>query len=202
MNKISLLSWSDSNMAGDEWTWFVTLTIRKNKSFSVGAFQASAGYPTYRLPSIYPLKSGRQVRDAIEKIFSEDDDLNEHTIAWDEIISTISNHVPQLASDIQASFEEDATIEAEEDKRLEEKELLDKPINDWISQTSWPRSKLRDPMGMGAGRENSMRKAVIFTHIKTYLAEHGHFPTGHHKLTESLEVTFPDASTQGFLLKR
>ena len=196
MNKIALLSWSDSNMAGDEWTWFVTLTIRKNKSFSVGAFQTSAGYPTYRLPSVYPLKSGRQVRDAIEKIFSEDDDLSEHKIDWDEVISTISKHVPKLASEIQISFVEDATKETEEEKRLEEKEKLDKPINDWISQTNWPRSKLRDAYGMGAGRENSMRKALIFTHIKTYLAEHGHFPTGHHKLTESLEVTFPDISTK------
>lgn len=197
MHKISLLSWSDSNMAGDEWTWFVTLTIRKNKSFSVGAFQTSAGYPTYRPPSIYPLKSGRQVRDAIEKIFSEDDDLSEHTIDWDEIISTISKHAPQLASEIQVSFEEDASKETEEEKRFEEKEILDKPINDWISQTIWPRSTLRDAFGMGAGRENSMRKAIIFTYIKTYLAEHGDFPTGHHKLTDSLEVTFPDTSTKG-----
>jgi hypothetical protein len=195
MNKISLLSWSDSNMAGDEWTWFVTLTIRKNKSFSVGAFQASAGYPTYRLPSIYPLKSGRQVRDAIEKIFSEDDDLNELTIDWDELISTVSNHVPQLASEIQFSFEEDATKQAEEDKRLEEKEILDKPINDWISQTNWPRSKLRDAYGMGAGRENSMRKACIFTYTKAYLAEHGHLPTGLHRISETFEVTFPIINT-------
>jgi len=194
MNKISLLSWSDSNMAGYEWTWFVTLTIKKNKSFSVGAFQTSADSPTYRLPSIYPLKTGRQVRDAIEKIFG-DDNLSEHTIDWDEIISTICIHVPHLASEIQASFEDDEIKEAEEEKRLEEKELLDKPINDWISQTNWPRSKLRDAYGMGAGRENSLRKAYIFTYTKAYLAEHGHLPTGLHRISETFEVTFPSTNT-------
>jgi hypothetical protein len=193
MKKISLLSWSDSNMAGYEWTWFITLTIRKNKSFSVGAFQTSAESPTYKLPSIYPLKSGRQVRDAIEKIFC-DDNLSEQTINWDEIISTIFKHVPQLASEIQVSFAEDAINESLEEKLIEEKELIDKPINDWISQSSWPRSTLRDAYGMGAGRENSLRKSIIFTHIKTYLAEHGHLPTGHHKITDSFEVTYPETN--------
>jgi hypothetical protein len=193
MIKISLLFWSDSNIAGDYWTWFVTLTIRKNKTFSVGAFQTSAEYPTYKLPSIYPLKSGRQVRVAIEKIFS-DDNLSEQMIDWDEIVSTISKHVPQLASEIHASFEEDAINESVEEKRLEEKELIDKPINDWISQSSWPRSTLRDAYGMGAGRANSARKKIIVTHIKTYLSEHGHLPSGQHKINDSFEVTFPETN--------
>jgi len=45
---------------------------------------------------------------------------------------------------------------------------------------------------MGAGRENSARKKIIFTHIKTYLAEHGHLPFGQHKINDSFEVTFPE----------
>ena len=88
MKKITLLSWSDSNIARDYWTWFINLTIRKDGTYSVGATQTSNDYPTLRLPSIYPLRKGRQVRDAIEEIFSNDSFASEE-VDRDGILSVL-----------------------------------------------------------------------------------------------------------------
>ena len=103
MNKLVLMSWSDSNMAGDDWTWFVTLTLRKNGTYSVGAMQTSTGSPTYRMPSIYPLRSGSQVREAIERLFL-DDPLASEEIDWQAVSLALSKHVPRLARELEESF--------------------------------------------------------------------------------------------------
>ena len=104
MKKLALKSWSDSNMAGDDWTRFITLTIRKDGTFSVGATQTSVDAPTYRLPSIYPLRNGRQVRAALEQIFSHDAFLSNDAIDWEEIDHVISQHLLKLASEIKETF--------------------------------------------------------------------------------------------------
>lgn len=188
MNKISLMSWSDSNIAGYSWTWFITLTIRKDKSYSIGAFQTSPDEPTYKLPSIYPLRKGRQVRDAIEEIFS-DDSLFDQTIDWEEIISNISLHVPQLAAEIREVFSEEVKEEVEKEER-------EKPINDWINLSEWPKSQLRGPLGLAGQMENSKRKAKIFTFVQKFFLSEGSFPIGVHKIDETLVVKFPSMLEQ------
>jgi hypothetical protein len=103
MKKLVLMSWSESNMSGDYWKWFITLTIRKDGSFSAGAMQTCSDGPTYRLPSIYPLRRGQQVRAAIETIF-KDENLSSENIDWDEICSVLSTDAPKLAIEIKDTF--------------------------------------------------------------------------------------------------
>jgi hypothetical protein len=181
MKKISVMSWADSNIAGYSWTWFVTLTVRKDKTYSIGAFQTSSEPPTYKLPSIYPLRRGRQVRDAIEEIFS-DDSLCDQSIDWDEIISNIALHIPKLAFEIQEAFVADLKTE-------EAKEIIEKPINELINLSEWPRSQLR---GLAGPMENSRRRSKIFAFVLKFFSDNRRFPIGEYKIDETLVVKFPN----------
>ncbi len=190
MKKLVLKSWSDSNMAGDDWTWFITLTVRKDGTFSVGATQTSVDAPTYRLPSIYPLRNGRQVRAAFEQIFSHDAFLGNDAIDWEEIDHVISQHAPKLASEIKETFAEDIRFQEQQAQQSLAKSLKDQPINDWVKKATWERSKFSH--FIAHQMDNHRRRERIFTYAQNFCSKHGHFPTGIHVLGEDLKVQFPE----------
>jgi len=190
MKKLVLKSWSDSNMAGDDWTWFITLTVRKDGTFSVGATQTSVDAPTYRLPSIYPLRNGRQVRAAFEQIFSHDAFLGNDAIDWEEIHHVISQHAPKLASEIKETFAEDIRFEEQQAQQSLAKSLNEQPINDWVEKATWERSKFSH--FIAHQMDNHRRRERIFTYAQNFCSKHGHFPTGIHVLGEDLKVQFPE----------
>ena len=188
MKKITLLSWSDSNMAGDYWTWLINLTIRKDGTYSVGATQTSNDYPTLRLPSIYPLRKGRQVRDAIEEIFSNDSFVSEE-IDWDGILSVLKQHVPKLAHEIELSYEEDEAAEEQAQLQYLEQERLKAPTYSWIDQAKWTPSPWSHYILRGM--DNAKRRNAVIEFIEGYRATHGCMPTGTHTLRPDLSVQFP-----------
>jgi hypothetical protein len=190
MKKLVLKSWSDSNMAGDDWMWFITLTVRKDGTFSVGATQTSVDAPTYRLPSIYPLRKGRQVRAAFEQIFSHDAFLDNDAIDWEEIDHVISQHAPKLASEIKETFAEDIRFQEQQAQQSLAKSLKDQPINDWVKKATWERSKFSH--FIAHQMDNHRRRERVFTYAQNYCSKHGHFPTGIHVLGEDLKVQFPE----------
>jgi len=184
------MSWSDSNIAGDYWKWSVYLTIRKDGTYSVGAAQTCSDGPSHRLPSIYPLRNGRQVRDAVEEIFL-DDNLSSEDIDWEQIASALSGHAPKLAEQLKNTFAEDLILEREEEERAAELELKEKPINDWAMRAIWPRNDFGPYLLRGM---NNYRKGrAVFEFVQRYYTSHGEFPTGTHKLSETFTVKFPDA---------
>lgn len=184
------MSWSDSNMAGDYWKWSIYLTIRKDGTYSVGAAQTCSDGPNYRLPSIYPLRKGRQVRDAIKEMFL-DDNLSSEAIDWDEIISALSDHAPALAEEIKRTFAEDLILEREACEKAAELERRDKPINEWIRRAIWEKSDIRP--SMASGYINYKKRARIFEFVQSYQSKYGVLPTGPHQLGEDLSVKFPKA---------
>ena len=190
MKKLSLMSWSDSNMAGDDWTWFITLTIRKNGTLSVGAMQTGTGSPTYKLPSIYPLKTGRQVREAIEQLFL-DDSLGGEEIDWQGVIKVLTQHVPELAQAISQSFIEDKIAEEARELAYEAQEKLHAPINDWVARAIWPLSPMSHHIGNQM--DNAQRRKWVFEYARDYLAKHGRFPSGSHTLQPDFKVDFPES---------
>jgi hypothetical protein len=103
MKKITLMAWSDSNFAGNEWTWLISLTVRKDGTYSVGAMQTDSEGLAYRVPAIYPLRNVQQVKAAIEQLFL-DDSLYGVDIDWQGIITILEEHVPELAQELAQSF--------------------------------------------------------------------------------------------------
>jgi len=189
MKRLSLMSWSDSNMAGDDWTWFITLTVRKNGTYSIGAMQTAVDGPTFRLPSIYPLRKGRQVREAIEQLFL-DDPLSVEEIDWSEIIDVLTNHVPKLAHEIEQSFIEDSIAEEASEREYEAQKKLDAPINDWVDQARWPLSPMSHHIGNQM--DNAKRRKRVFDYVRDYCAKHSRFPAGSHTLHQDFSVQFPE----------
>jgi hypothetical protein len=132
MNKICLLEWSDSNMAGDNWSWKITLTFRKDKRYSVGAKQFIKGPYANTIPSIYPLRNGKEIKEAIDTIF-QDVNLSDSYFEWHEIISAISYESPKLALEVMESLHpESALISMDEETRENKKQeqLMDKYYSD------------------------------------------------------------------------
>ena len=177
MKKLSLMSWSDSNMAGDCWTWLITLTIRKNDSYSVSAIQTAVDALTYRLPAIYPLRKGRQVREAIE-------------IDWQGVITVLTKHVPELAQEIAQSFIEDEIADEASELEYEAQEKLNAPINDWVARAKWPLSPMSHHIGNQM--DNAKRRKWVFEYVRDYLSKHDRFPAGSHTLHLDFKVQFPE----------
>jgi hypothetical protein len=191
MEKLVLMSWSDSNMAGDDWTWFITLNLRKNGSYSVGAMQTSTQGPTYRLPRIYPLRTGSQVRVAIEQLFL-DDPLAGEEIDWQKIITVLSKHVPELGREIEKTFNEDESNEEEIDLQFEEnEEEHHTPISDWVGKAKWPLSPLSHHIGNPM--DNARRRKLVFEFVHDYFTKNGRLPTGIHRLHHEFLMQFPES---------
>jgi len=116
-------------MAGYDWSWQITLTFRKDNTYSVGAKQFVKEPPAYRVPSIYPLMNGKEVKEAIETIF-QDDYLNNAYFEWHEIISAISRESPKLALEIKECLQsEEAKISVDKETNDRER-LMDKYYSD------------------------------------------------------------------------
>ena len=96
-------------MAGDDWSWRITLTFRKDKTFSVGAKQFVKKPPANRVPSIFLLKNGKEVKEAIETIFQDDNLINAY-FEWHEIISAISHVSPKLALEVKESIQPESSL--------------------------------------------------------------------------------------------
>jgi len=189
MKKLSLMSWSDSNMARNEWTWFITLTVRKNGTYSIGAMQTAVDGPTFKLPSIYPLRTGRQVRDAIEQLFLNDPLAGEE-IDWQGTIEGLTEHVPELSHEIEQSFIEDSIAEAASERQYEEQEQLDAPINDWVDQAQWPLSPMSHSFGNQV--DNAKRRKWVFDYVRNYYTKYGRLPNSNHTLHRDFRVQFPE----------
>lgn len=188
MKKIALISWSDSNIGGDYWRWFVTLTIRNDGKYSVGAFQTCVGAPTYRLPSIYPLKRGRQVKEAIEQLFL-DDNLQNEDIDWDSIISVASQHVPKLGAEIKEALEEGLLAETRESKVCTERTFEKSVAEGWVRRATWPRSNLSHHIANGM--DNHQRWKIVHDFVVEYLSANKVLPTGVHDIRKGFTVVFP-----------
>lgn len=189
MEKLVLMSWSDSNMAGDNWTWFITLNLRKNGTYSVGAMQTSSQGPTYRLPRIYPLRRGREVRTAIEQLFL-DDPLAGEEIDWHKIIAILSKHVPELGREVEKTFNEDESNEEEIDYQFEEKGDHKNSISDWVGKAKWPLSPLSHHIGNPM--DNARRRKLVFEFVYDYFTKNGLLPMGSHTLHHDFSVQFPE----------
>ena len=189
MKKFSLMSWSDSNIARDEWTWFITLTFRKNGTYSIGAMQTAVDGPTFRLPSIYPLRKGLQVREAIEQLFLNDP-LAGAEIDWRGIIEVLTEHLPELSHEIAQSFIEDSIAEAASERQYEAQEKLDAPINDWVDKARWPLSPMSHHIGNQM--DNAKRRKWVFDYVFNYHAKHGRLPAGSHTLQQDFKIQFPE----------
>ena len=119
-------------MAGDDWSWQITLTFRKDKTYSVKAKQFIKGPYANTVPSIYPLRNGKEIKEAIETIF-QDVNLSDLYFEWHEIISVISHESPKLALEVMESLHpESALISMDEETRENNKQeqLMDKYYSD------------------------------------------------------------------------
>jgi len=183
MNKICLMQWSDSNIAGYEWSWKVTLTFLKNKKFSIGAKQTTREPPTFFLPSIYPLNNGKEVKEAIEILF-KDDNLSDVEIDWDSIITVIRKHALNLADEINQCLRSEITRETEFEINEQRKRVEDRPIYDWVDRAILEKGvERRDPWGI----ERSRKKLAALQYVRSYLNENGIFPTGNHQIDEIVQ---------------
>lgn len=188
MKQIVLMSWSDSNIAGDYWKWTITLTVRKNGSYSIGAVKECEDSPRYRLPSIYPLSGGRQVRAAIESLFVDDSLCNEE-INWDQIINAVSAHEPTLGVEIQKSFLIDILEQGKEEREFEENKSREKTIDNWVNKAKWSTSDFSHYLAKGM--ENHKRRQAVFKFVNDYYSKNNRFPTGEYMLSENFRVQFP-----------
>lgn len=99
MQKISLMKWRDSNIAGDDWVINIVLTQRKNKLFSVRAIQVAEEPPVYKTPLIYPIKNGYDLMTSIKKVF-QDDLISHISINWKEILENLNESYPNLRNEL------------------------------------------------------------------------------------------------------
>lgn len=193
MQKLILQSFSDSNMAGYDWVVNVVLTQRKNGYFSLRATQITDEPPIYKTPLIYPIKNGSQLKLAIEEVF-QDDLISHIEIEWQEIINNLEKLFPKLANqlrgDYHAQMEETFTegIEMLKAEILEDEERKkNKHLYDWLDKSSWPKSTLHDPMGIGARIENKSRRTAVFQYVKNYFDNNNSFPIGKHSINETVK---------------
>lgn len=191
MKKLSLMSWSDSNIAGDDWTWFITLTVRKNGSYSIGAIQTIVEGPTYRLPFIYPLRKGRQVREAIEQLFRHDP-LSVDVIDWEEIIDVLTNHAPKLAHEIAQSFIDDSIAEEASERQPPGPQIVANFSGGWNGAG-----------GMVHSYNLALHKRAADWYVQRHFTDHGKWPRGEHTFTitygkgEGFDVQTPIGTGSG-----
>jgi hypothetical protein len=183
--RTEILAWSDSNIAGSEWRWSIYLTERKDKTFSLGAKLAILDDPGYRIPVIYPLRNGAQLKKAIEDLYT-DDQLSIEGINWNFLIKNIKRSYPRLAEQIRQAFIDEAEAERREEAEHEAQELRDRPVDDWVALAEWPRSTLFGFGGMGHSIDNGRRRVAVRQYAKNYLAEHGELPAGVHVVDDSV----------------
>lgn len=187
MIEIILQTWSDSNMAGDEWRWEVYATSN-GPHWSIKARQIDEiTGKIYRVRGAYRLKTAQGVVDGLDRIFSNDL-LGDVGIVWDCIVWAFRQVSPSMACAIEDELEE---ADLAEQARLNPKPTPESRrrdlINQWIHQSNYPKSDSPSSNGMLRVVINGRRHRAIFKYVETYFDEHGCFPTGEHHVDVVLE---------------
>lgn len=105
MQRINVMTWDDSNMAGYDWRWQIFVTKRKDGTFSVGGRQICEGEPAYRLSGIYRLKGGAQLKEGLESLFG-DDMLGSKQVDWAQVVSNLRQLDPAVAVELKRAVVE------------------------------------------------------------------------------------------------
>ncbi len=99
---IDVLSRDNDNIAGVSWGFSIWVALRKTGRYSVGATCTTNEPPTPRFRIHYPLKTGAEVWDAINDLYSSIDE-NEPALEledWREVVSVLTTHDPLLAAQV------------------------------------------------------------------------------------------------------
>jgi hypothetical protein len=186
MERIVIMSWYDSNIAGHEWVINIELSQRENNLFSLRAVQLEGKKTTYKSPVIYPIKDAKQLMAAVTNLF-QNDLISHMEINWEEILMSLAIPFPRLGQNLKRLVIDSKNDIAEDVIQTPEKEGIENtPLNEWLSKATWPKSSIRDPFGIGAMVENSRRRTAVFQYLKNFYEQTGTFPTGRHLINESV----------------
>jgi len=188
MERIVIMAWHDSNMAGYEWVINIELSQRENNLFSLRAVQLEGKKTTYKTPFIYPIKDAKQLMAAVTKLF-QNDLISHMEINWEEILMSLAIPFPRLVEDLKGlvnDFKKDIAKEAIQIP--EQEDIENTPLNEWLSKAKWQKSSIRDPFSLGAMVENSRRRLAVFQYLKNFYEQTGTFPIGRHLINESVPV--------------
>ena len=186
MERIVIMSWHDSNIAGYEWVIDIELSQRTNNIFSLRALQIEAKKIIYKSPIIYPINNGNDLMNALIKLF-QNDLISEMKINWNEIMIRLAIPFPSLCRELT-----ELVIKFQNEKKEKSKDInntdvfTDKSLNDWLGKAKWPRSTIRDPLGLGALVENSRRKKAVYQYLESYFSQTKSLPIGKHLINESI----------------
>lgn len=186
MNSLILQSWRDSNMAGDEWVWSIVAKQRSDKSWSIGAqqFDQQTG-KSYRLKGVYRLRSGLQIKEALEKMFCYEE-FSRIDIDWEGILKAIKKEDKPLGEAIAQAIADD---QAEYDSEPSDEANLYSAAHSLVARSQWPRSKSRGGGGVGYAMQNAQLSRPIVAYALAYHAKHNEFPVGPHTVGD-VEVVF------------
>jgi Txe/YoeB family toxin of Txe-Axe toxin-antitoxin module len=110
----------------------------------------------------------------------------------EKFIDTSDLSESKKINQLTTSSKEDRVMLVEEPETLE-----DQLIKEWIKRvdkSNWPRSRLRDGLGLGARAEGSQRKKAVFQFVKKYLNQNKVLPTGTHIIDEVVPTLSGDFS--------
>ncbi|GAB3761801.1 hypothetical protein GCM10028796_12550 [Ramlibacter monticola] len=100
------MDWRDSNMAGDMWTWKISLTRAADGSFELNALQKSmTGEDDYEIDGGEGLRGGEAVLGAIRDLFLDDmlQDCYED-VHWKSIFKAVRALSAPLAKEMAAAL--------------------------------------------------------------------------------------------------
>jgi len=186
MERIVVMSWHDSNMAGYEWVINVELSQRENNLFSLRAVQLEGKKTTYKTPFIYPIKDAKELFTAVTKLF-QNDLISHMEIDWEEILMSLAIPFPGLGEDLKRlviALQKEGIEEAIENEGPES--TINGLLNEWLNKAKWPRSTLRDPLGIGPLVENTRRRTAVFQYLTCYYEQTNSLPIGKHLINESV----------------
>jgi hypothetical protein len=110
----TLMTWSDCNLAGDEWVWRVFVTRRGDGSYSVGARQVSeSGEGGHRVRGSYRLRRGERILRALEDLFMHEV-LQGEEPDWAAILRNARRFDPVLGRVLRRALNDRAGAMADE----------------------------------------------------------------------------------------
>ena len=180
------MSWHDSNIAGYEWVINIELSQRENNLFSLRAVQLEGKKTTYKTPFIYPIKDAKQLMAAVTKLF-QNDLISHMEINWEEILMSLAIPFPDIGKSLKKLV---IALQKEDIEEVTENEVTDSFINGmlnaWLNKAKWPRSTLKDPLGIGPLVENTRRKTAVFQYLTCFYEQTNSLPLGKHLINESV----------------
>ena len=184
LRKFVLMSWTDSNMY-EAWTWEVFLTERADGSLSTGARQFGDGLPSTRLRGTYGIRSGRVLKEAIEKLFATEV-LQDVDWKWSALLRKIDRFAPKLATEVRQQIEAERDAERRDDEEAEQRYEVERPIREWVNRSTWPHSTASGAGGIVSSIANARLSAGVTAYVGAYRSEHGRFPTGTHHIEQAI----------------